>query len=98
MQALHPFNPDLPTKLLTDRSRLYGHGFALMQMVEPFKPARSPGNDTDHDVKGKWHMIKCGSTSLTDCQRHYATCELEAMGVQEMQILPGRAQVVYNLD
>jgi hypothetical protein len=68
-QALHPFDPNLPTQLLTDASRLNGLGFALMQMVEPFKPARSPGNDKDHDVKEKWHMVKCGSVSLTDCQR-----------------------------
>ena len=80
-QSLHPFDPDKPTKLLTDASRLYGLGFALMQMVEPARLARSPGNDTDHDTKEKWHLIKCGSASLTDCQRRYATCELEAMAI-----------------
>ena len=52
-----------------------------MQMVEPARLARSPGNDTDHDTKEKWHLIKCGSASLTDCQRRYATCELEAMAI-----------------
>ena len=80
-QEIHPFDVKLPTMLLTDASRLNGLGFALMQKISHKKKANSPGNDTDKDVKEKWHMIKCGSVSLTDCQQRYATCELEALAI-----------------
>ena len=52
-----------------------------MQKISHEKKANSPGNDTDKDVKEKWHMIKFGSVSLIDCQRRYATCELEALAI-----------------
>ena len=52
-QKLHPFDMSLPTRLLTDASRLNGLGFALMQRVAPFRPANSPGNDTNEDRKEK---------------------------------------------
>ena len=67
--------------LLTDASRLNGLGFALMQKISPKFPANTPGNDTNVDQKEKWHIIKCGSVSLTDCQRRYAACELEALSI-----------------
>ena len=40
-QEIHPFNIKLPTRLFTDASRLNGLGFALMQKVSPFMPAKS---------------------------------------------------------
>ena len=45
------------------------------------KLANTPENPTNFDIPEKWHLIKCGSVSLTDCQRRYATCELEALGI-----------------
>ena len=80
-QEIHPFDVNLPTMLLTDASRLNGLGFALMQKILPEKKANTPENTTNEDIKERWHMIKCGSVSLTDCQRRYATCELEALAI-----------------
>ena len=68
-QEIHPFDVNLPTMLLKDASRLNGLGFALMQMVSPEKKANTPENTTNEDIKARWHMIKCGSVSLTDCQQ-----------------------------
>ena len=62
-QALHPFDPDKPTRLVTDAARLHRLGFALMQMMEAAVPARGPIKS----IPEKWHMIKCGSITLTDC-------------------------------
>eukprot|EP00094_Tigriopus_californicus_P013510 TCALIF_13068-PA protein Name:"Similar to TY3B-I Transposon Ty3-I Gag-Pol polyprotein (Saccharomyces cerevisiae (strain ATCC 204508 / S288c))" AED:0.44 eAED:0.44 QI:0/0/0/0.75/1/1/4/0/326 len=61
--VVRAFDPALPTKLLTDASRLFGIGFALVQ----FEPA------------GHIHLISCGSRSLTKCQQNYATIELECL-------------------
>ena len=58
--VVQPFNETLPTELLTDASRLHGLGFALLQ--------RKPS--------GKHRLIHCGSCSLTDCQKRYATCRV----------------------
>ena len=63
--VLHIFNPDLPTELLTDASRLKGLGYALMQ--------RTP--------EGKARLIQCGSRSLLDAESRYATIELEALAI-----------------
>ena len=52
-----------------------------MQRVAPFKSANNPGNNTDIDKKEVWHLVKCGSVSLTDCQCRYATCELECLAI-----------------
>ena len=76
-QALHPFDPKKRTQLVTDASRLFGLGYALMQETEKEVPAMG-GNPKK---KAKWHMIKCGSVTLTDCQRRYATCELESLAI-----------------
>ena len=60
-----PFDPSLPTELLTDASRCYGIGCALVQ--------RKPD--------GNLQLIHCASQSLTPAQRNYATVELEMMAV-----------------
>lgn len=62
-----PYDPRLPTELMTDASRLHGLGFALVQ--------REPGDD-------RIRLVSCGSRSLTSCQRNYATIELECMGIK----------------
>ena len=61
-----PFDPSLPTELLTDASKLYGIGFALIQ--------REPHNRS--------RLILCSSRSLTSAQSRYAAIELECMAVQ----------------
>ena len=38
-QELHPFDPDKRTQLVTDASRLFGLGYALMQETEKEIPA-----------------------------------------------------------
>ena len=62
-----PFHPNWPTQLLTDASRLYGLGFALMQ--------HDPNN-----LENK-HLVMCGSKSVTDTQTRYATIELECLAI-----------------
>ena len=59
------YDPELPTELLTDASRLYGIGYALLQK----KP------------DGKRTLIRCGSRSLTSAETRYAVIELECMGI-----------------
>ena len=61
-----PFDPSLPTELLTDASRVNGLGYMLLQREEDGKP----------------RVIKCGSCALTDTQRRYATIELECLAIQ----------------
>jgi hypothetical protein len=63
---VRPFDPAMPTQLLTDASRLHGVGFALLQ--------RGPWGDI--------RLISCGSRSLTPAQKNYATIELEAMAIK----------------
>ena len=53
---VHYFDPNLPTELLTDASRLHGIGFALVQ--------RGPNN--------KIRLISCGSRGLTPTESCYA--------------------------
>jgi hypothetical protein len=64
--VVQPFDPSLSTELLTDASRLYGIGFALVQ----------------YDVGGRLRLISCGSRSVTKCQQNYATIELECMAIK----------------
>jgi transposase InsO family protein len=64
--TVKPFDPEKNTALLTDTSRLHGIGFALLQF----------------NKKGEISTILCGSSSLTDTQRRYATIELECMAIQ----------------
>jgi phospholipid-translocating ATPase len=64
--VVQPFDPALETELLTDASRLYGIGFALIQ----------------HDYSGRLRLISCGSRSVTKCQQNYATIEQECMAIK----------------
>ena len=61
-----PFDPSKKTIVLTDASRLYGIGYAVVQEA---------GED-------KLHLIECGSSSLTPTQQNYATIEIECLAVQ----------------
>ena len=61
-----PFDPDLPVELLTDAARLHGLGYALLQ----------------REHSGRPRLIMCGSCSLTDTQKRYATIELECLAIQ----------------
>ena len=76
-QELHPFDPDKRIQLVTDASRLFGLGYALMQETEKEIPATA----SSPKRKARWHMIKCGSVTLSDCQRRYATCEIESLAI-----------------
>jgi hypothetical protein len=60
------FDPQLPTTLLTDASRLKGIGFALIQTSE----------------QGHTKLIQCGSRFLSDTETRYAVCELESLAIQ----------------
>ena len=60
------FDPNFPTMLLTDASRLNGLGYALLQKE----------NDA------KLCLITCGSCSLSETQNRYATIELECLAIQ----------------
>jgi hypothetical protein len=60
-----PFDSSLATELLTDASRLFGLGYALLQ----------------RETNGQPRLIQCGSCSLTPAQRNYATIELEASAI-----------------
>ena len=64
--TVQPFNPTLESILMTDASRLFGIGLALLQPL-PNK---------------KWSLMQCGSASLTPTQTRYATIELECMAIQ----------------
>ena len=60
-----PFDPALDTYLVTDASRLYGLGYALLQ----------------RHADNSQRLIKCGSCSLTSTQNNYATIELECLAI-----------------
>ena len=60
-----PFDPTLDTYLVTDASRLYGLGYALLQ------------SHSDNSQR----LIKCGSCSLTSTQNNYATIKLECLAI-----------------
>jgi hypothetical protein len=63
------FDISLPTRLLTDASKLNGLGYALMQ---------------NHALSGKaeiWKLIQCGSRFLSDTETRYSSGELEALAI-----------------
>ena len=60
------YDPNLPTTMLTDASKLFGLGFALVQ----------------HDGNGRIRLIQCGSRSLTDAETRYAPSEQECLTIQ----------------
>ena len=60
------FDVHKQTELLTDASRLFGLGFALMQK----------------DLKSDTHsLIQCGSRSLNSAETRYSTSELECLAI-----------------
>jgi len=61
------FDPKKEISLLTDASRLYGLGYALVQY-------------SDQSPK-KINLIKCGSRSLSAAESRYATVELECLAI-----------------
>jgi len=61
---VHYFDPDLPTTLLTDASKLNGLGYALVQ----------------HDTEGHLRLIQAGSRGLNPAERNYAPIESEMLG------------------
>ena len=63
--VVQPYDPDVPITILTDASRLFGLGFAMVQYVN-----------------GKTKIVTCGSCSLTETQRRYATIELECLAIK----------------
>ena len=63
---VHPFDPNLPTFLLTDASRLKGVGFALIQK----------------DSEGRVRLIEANSISLNPAQKNYATIEIEGWAIR----------------
>eukprot|EP00095_Tigriopus_kingsejongensis_P008659 snap_masked-scaffold1782_size28275-processed-gene-0.3 protein:Tk08659 transcript:snap_masked-scaffold1782_size28275-processed-gene-0.3-mRNA-1 annotation:"hypothetical protein ETSY2_36450" len=64
---IKPSDPRLKTVLLTDASRFYGLGFALMQESLPGRRDK---------------LVLCGSCSISDAQRRYTTIELECLGME----------------
>ena len=63
---IQPFDVKKNTELLTDASRLFGLGFALMQ--------RNPNTE-------KHSLVQCGSRSLLPAESRYSTSELECLAV-----------------
>jgi hypothetical protein len=61
-----PYDPKLPTEVLTDASRLKGIGYALIQRGR----------------QNEMRLIQCGSRSLASAETRYATNELECMAIQ----------------
>ena len=59
------FDPTLPVSLLTDATKLYGIGYALVQ----------------HDNDGKLRLIQAGSRSLTPAEKNYAPIETECLAI-----------------
>ena len=62
---LEHYDKNRPVELMTDASRLYGLGYALIQR-----------NDEGHI-----RLIQCGSRALTDTETRYATIELELLAI-----------------
>ena len=60
------YNTDMPSKLLTDASRLKGLGYTLIQ--------RDPKNESIS-------LIQCGSRSLNPAESRYSTSELECLAI-----------------
>ena len=76
-QELYPFDPEKRTQLVTDASRLFGLGYALIQETDKEIPATT----NSPKRKARWHMIKCGSVTLSDCQRRYATYKIKSLAI-----------------
>ena len=73
LQTLTLFDPELPTRIETDGSKLKGLGYSLQQW---------------HGIGCKckcsqkvWKSIQCGSRFLSETESRYAPIEFEALGV-----------------
>ena len=64
--VVQPFDPELPTVLLTDASALYGMGYALCQ----------------RNGQGHLQLVSCGSKSLSPAETRYAVIELECLAIK----------------
>ena len=64
-EVLALFDPNRPTRLETDASRLHGLGFVLRQL---------------HD-NNQWRIVQCGSRFLTDAESRYSVIELECLAL-----------------
>jgi hypothetical protein len=62
---LKPFDPALPTEILTDAARIHGMGFILLQREKDGSP----------------RLITCGSTAMTGPQTRYAVIETEMLAL-----------------
>ncbi|QQP54221.1 Uncharacterized protein FKW44_006983 [Caligus rogercresseyi] len=62
------FDITLPTRILTDASRLNGLGYALMQ-------------DHGSEEEESWRLVQCGSRFLTDAETRYSVGQLEALAI-----------------
>ena len=62
--VLRNFVSTRKTELVVDASKI-GLGWALLQE-----------DPTDEH----WHLVQCGSRTLSDCERRYSICELEMLG------------------
>ena len=62
---IRPFDRLLPTRLLTDASRLKGLGYCLLQ------------TGPDDSIS----LIQCGSRSLNSVESRYSTTELECLAI-----------------
>ena len=62
---MRPYDPENKTELLTDASKLFGLGFALVQT----------------DESGRKYLVQCGSRSLKPAETRYAVIELEALAI-----------------
>ena len=63
--VVKPFDPAMRTELLTDASRLFGLGYALVQW------------GSDNCIR----LIQCGSRTLNSAETRYATIELECLAI-----------------
>ena len=63
--VLHYYDSSASVELMTDASRLNGIGFVLLQKSQ----------------QQKHQVIQCGSRSLTETEKRYATIELELLAV-----------------
>ena len=61
--VLRNFVSTRPTELVVDASKI-GLGWALLQ--------EDPQDEN-------WHLVQCGSRTLSDCERRYSICELEML-------------------
>lgn len=59
------YDPEKPSELLTDASRLFGLGYALIQ----------------RGLNDRIILIQCGSRSLISAETRYATIELECLAI-----------------